>query len=160
MVGEADDARLVVEFLNTVDIDEGIDLLATPAGYRQWATAHQLRAGDRRLALELRDALRQLVRAGGATLPQIALEVRTGRDVAPSLVGDDVAGGVLAAAVRLATRGEWRRLKLCPNPICLEAFWDRSKNRSRTWCAMTGCGNLLNARAYRARRRDAQAGLT
>ena len=153
MVAEPDNARLVVDFLNSIDIDEGIDLLAEAASYRRWAVAHGLRARNRQQAVILRDALRQLVHTGDATLPDITLTARVGSDGTPQLVGTDVAAAVLAAAVRLTTQDQWRRLKLCPNPVCLEAFWDRSKNRSRTWCDMNGCGNLAKTRAYRTRRR-------
>jgi predicted RNA-binding Zn ribbon-like protein len=35
---------------------------------------------------------------------------------------------------------------------CGYAFFDRSKNRSAAWCAMSICGNRTKNRAYRRRR--------
>jgi predicted RNA-binding Zn ribbon-like protein len=40
---------------------------------------------------------------------------------------------------------------------CEYAFYDRSKNRSATWCAMSICGNRTKNRAYYRRRRDVPA---
>jgi predicted RNA-binding Zn ribbon-like protein len=48
--------------------------------------------------------------------------------------------------------GSWDRLKLCGNPDCLWAFYDRSHSRRGAWCDMASCGNRLNNRNFRARR--------
>ena len=42
--------------------------------------------------------------------------------------------------------GHWSRLKGCRQ--CGYAFFDRSKNRSAAWCAMSICGNRTKNRAY------------
>jgi predicted RNA-binding Zn ribbon-like protein len=47
----------------------------------------------------------------------------------------------------------WNRLKACRLDNCQWAFYDTSKNRSRTWCSMKVCGNRAKARAYRERQR-------
>jgi predicted RNA-binding Zn ribbon-like protein len=47
--------------------------------------------------------------------------------------------------------GSWERLKGCPRDVCHWVFYDRSRNRSSTWCAMSVCGNRTNTRAYRRR---------
>ena len=44
----------------------------------------------------------------------------------------------------------WPRLKACRQ--CGYAFFDRSKNRSAAWCAMSICGNRTKNRTYRRRR--------
>ena len=49
-------------------------------------------------------------------------------------------------------RGEWTRLKICPADDCQWAFYDRSRNRSATWCDMKVCGNRHKVREYRERR--------
>jgi CGNR zinc finger len=49
-----------------------------------------------------------------------------------------------------ALTGQWRRLKGCRQ--CGYAVFDRSKNRSAAWCAMSICGNRTKNRAYRRRR--------
>ena len=46
--------------------------------------------------------------------------------------------------------GVWPRLKACRQ--CGYAFFDRSKNRSAAWCAMSICGNRTKNRTYRRRR--------
>jgi predicted RNA-binding Zn ribbon-like protein len=46
--------------------------------------------------------------------------------------------------------GTWTRLKACRQ--CEYAFFDRSKNRSASWCAMAICGNRTKNRTYRRRR--------
>jgi predicted RNA-binding Zn ribbon-like protein len=33
-------------------------------------------------------------------------------------------------------------------------FYDSSKNQARVWCNTSVCGNLINLRASRARRRE------
>lgn len=149
-----DDAAILVDFLNTVDIDEEVDLLSDDTKYEEWARARGLRPTKRVATRKLRDALRQLVVDGVAELPRVALSVSVGTDRLPRIAGDDVASRVLAAVIGLVERGEWERIKLCPNPVCLEAFYDRSKNRCRAWCDMSGCGSAAKARAYRARRRE------
>ena len=47
-----------------------------------------------------------------------------------------------------------RRLKVCANPRCRGAFYDRSKNCSRAWHNVTTCGNAQNVRAYRTRLKE------
>ena len=47
--------------------------------------------------------------------------------------------------------GAWSRMKACRQ--CEYAFFDRSKNRSAAWCAMSICGNRTKNRAYYRRRR-------
>ncbi|MGH3980501.1 MAG: CGNR zinc finger domain-containing protein, partial [Pseudonocardiaceae bacterium] len=75
----------------------------------------------------------------------------------PALADADAVAGVLAAAVRIAVSGDWNRIKICPADDCRWAFYDRSRNRSRTWCSMQVCGNRQKARSWRARARDARA---
>ena len=48
--------------------------------------------------------------------------------------------------------GDWQRMKACRQ--CEYAFFDRSKNRSAAWCAMSICGNRTKNRAYYRRRRS------
>jgi predicted RNA-binding Zn ribbon-like protein len=48
--------------------------------------------------------------------------------------------------------GSWDRLKLCGNPDCRWAFYDRSHSRRGAWCDMASCGNRIKNRNLRARR--------
>jgi predicted RNA-binding Zn ribbon-like protein len=61
----------------------------------------------------------------------------------------------LAAHETVAAQGWWR-LKICAFDECEWAYYDQSKNRSRSYCEY-GCGNKVKTRAYRARRRAAGA---
>ena len=69
-------------------------------------------------------------------------------------------GGGLArigvAAHTMAVEGLWERLKICSSDECGWAYFDHSKNRSRSWCEY-GCGNKIKTRSYRARQRSTQA---
>lgn len=60
---------------------------------------------------------------------------------------------VLAACARLAITGEWDRIKICPSTACLWAFYDTSRNQSKTWCSMKVCGNREKTRKFRERAR-------
>ena len=71
------------------------------------------------------------------------------------------AGGVRGALARIglaaheaANEGIWWRLKVCAYDECKWAYYDHSKNQSRSWCEY-GCGNVVKTRAYRARQRAA-----
>jgi predicted RNA-binding Zn ribbon-like protein len=60
---------------------------------------------------------------------------------------------VLAAVYEAQLADVRRRLKVCRNPQCRLAFYDRSRNNSGVWHDVKKCGNAANLRAYRARRR-------
>lgn len=69
---------------------------------------------------------------------------------------DAILWPVARSAVELLTQGELRRVKECPGPEgCSWLFYDQSKNASRRWCSMEGCGTLVKMRRYHARRRQA-----
>lgn len=58
----------------------------------------------------------------------------------------------LSAAQLVA--GPWAsRLRVCNRPECQWLFMDNTKNRSRKWCDMTTCGNVVKARRSYARRK-------
>jgi len=68
---------------------------------------------------------------------------------------DAILWPVARSAVELLTQGELRRVKECPLPEgCSWLFYDQSKNASRRWCSMEGCGTLVKMRRYHARRRS------
>ena len=147
-----DTSELLVDFLNTVDHETGSDELDDDERWHRWCTRHQLGAGPRARARQVRDGLRALV--AGDPWPDAAPLSVTVHPGPEGLVpgGRDAVDAVLAAATTLTAVGGWSRLKLCPAGDCLEAFYDRSRNRSRLWCDMADCGNRAKARTYRARR--------
>ena len=64
---------------------------------------------------------------------------------------DRVFGRLLAIVTRAQADGSWERMKACPWHTCHVAFYDHSRNRSRTWCSMAVCGNRAKAQTYRRR---------
>jgi predicted RNA-binding Zn ribbon-like protein len=170
--GELEQVRA---FVNTLDIEEGEDALGTPGALSAWLTEHGLlgrsvraTAADLREALEVREALRELLLAhtdrvpapnAAATLDAAArrarLELRFDADGGHL---ESCAGGVTGALGRLLAlvqgamaNGTWERLKACRRETCNWAFYDNTKNRSGVWCTMETCGNRAKAQAYRAR---------
>jgi predicted RNA-binding Zn ribbon-like protein len=169
--------ELVRQFVNTNDVEDGIEELASPRQLDEWLRAHDLDAGgrsltetDRRRAIKLREAFRGLLLAnGGEALDSAAVEsfndvagevglrLSAERDgalaLAPYRDGIDAALGTLLAIVyRSMADGTWPRLKACRADTCQWAFYDRSKNRSAHWCSMAVCGNRAKARDYRRRK--------
>ena len=72
-------------------------------------------------------------------------------DGTPRLDAAGPVGRALAIIARASADGTWERLKVCPADDCRWAFYDFSRNHSRTWCSMSSCGNRAKARAYRSR---------
>jgi predicted RNA-binding Zn ribbon-like protein len=72
----------------------------------------------------------------------------------PAGTGPERLSSAVWGEVFLAQQNDtWRRLKLCRNAPCSSAFYDRSKNNSGVWHDVKVCGNAVNLRASRARRR-------
>jgi hypothetical protein len=143
---------------------------------RAWLVAHRLLAdglpvteGDFRRVVQVREALRSFLRVNTGvedTAVQVELlntiasnaplTVRFQQDGLPDLE-PDIAGvdGVIAHLIGIVYTamidGSWERLKVCRNERCQKAFYDTSKNRSGSWCSMTGCGSRFKARVYRQR---------
>jgi len=70
-------------------------------------------------------------------------------------IGLDLVRWQLArAAVELLESGRLRRVKRCPGSgDCGWLFLDSSKNASRRWCSMEGCGNRAKLRRFLSRHR-------
>ena len=170
---------LVQELVNTYDVESGADDLDSPASLVAWLGARGLRAADGRAdaadleaARRLREALRDLMELNAGaeldpttpeTLNEAAasagLTLHFGTDgrarLRPSAPGIAGALGELLAIVEGAMAdGTWSRLKVCRARDCRWAFYDRSKNRSGTWCVMSVCGNRDKVRSYRERRTE------
>lgn len=169
--------RLVQAFVNTLDIENGVEELESPdaleAVLRRLGVldgaARPLHDADLRVALDTREALRSLALANSgvpldpaapAALERAAraahFTVRFapgGRArLVPAAEGVDGALGRIVAVVHeTMAAGSWWRLKGCPRDVCHWIFYDRSRNGSGKWCAMSVCGNRTNTRAYRRR---------
>ncbi|MEO3829638.1 CGNR zinc finger domain-containing protein [Actinomadura sp. B10D3] len=178
--------RPTIDFLNTVDVEEGTDLLGDgPAALADWLVEKglcrsrpPLTAVDVTAAKDLRSGLRALalantgepvatddVEAAQKVLATLPFEMRlpVGTETGPALTttsGDGLAGalGQIAAAYHAAAiRGDWSRVRRCPASDCAWVFWDSSKNASRRWCSMRVCGNRAKTRAFAERNKPAPA---
>ena len=66
---------------------------------------------------------------------------------------------VAVSAVRLLTSGPLDRVKACAAEAgCIGLFLDTSKNRSRRWCTMDGCGVDAKIQRQASRRRSVRRG--
>jgi predicted RNA-binding Zn ribbon-like protein len=66
---------------------------------------------------------------------------------------------VARSAVEVLTMDNLARVKECPGAgDCGWLFYDTSKNGSRRWCSMEGCGSRLKMRRQYAKRKVAEAG--
>jgi hypothetical protein len=169
---------LVQELLNTRPVAPyGVrDLLGTVTDARRWTTeavgswkVHSGATGGvgRVTSVELvglrrlrRDLERRLL---GEGVPRpvpttLAVDPDGVLRLQPSGGGARWLASAVWGEVLLAQRdGRWDRLKVCRNPLCPCAFFDRSRNNSRVWHDVRTCGNVANLRASRARRRAATA---
>jgi predicted RNA-binding Zn ribbon-like protein len=169
--------ELLQRFINSYnhDFPGEWDRLGAPEKARAWLLHKRLVGPDVRVSAadaarlrELREAIRALTIANQAGRPDAAsagIVRRVSRTALLRVAVDDAGRTLLqpdrpgvdgAVATLLGIlheaylTGEWRRLKGCRQ--CGYAFFDRSKNRSAAWCAMSICGNRTKNRAYRRRR--------
>ncbi len=66
---------------------------------------------------------------------------------------DTVFASRLGAVAEAVVNGTRERLKISRDPDCRWAYYDHSRNKSRSWCPMAACGNRAKARALPARGR-------
>jgi predicted RNA-binding Zn ribbon-like protein len=170
--------ELIRDFVNTKDILDGGEALGSPPELAVWLLQRGLTreeggatAADLRRAIELREALRQLLLANTGieidTVGAFAVLDRAARRARIELCFEEGAGqlqpaarGITAALGRIVigvhgamSEGSWERLKACRASDCEWAFIDGAKNHSRAWCSMRVCGNREKARVFRERQR-------
>jgi predicted RNA-binding Zn ribbon-like protein len=166
------DAELVRAFVNTLDREDGVDVLD-----RAWLSDHglldrtdELDAAELRRLAGVREAIRDLLSANNGVAADVGAAAAT-LDAAAARAGLTVrfrpdgtaelkagaagvhraTGRILGAIASLMGTDAWSRLKACRWEDCRWAFLDEARNRSRAWCSMAACGNRAKARAYRAR---------
>ncbi len=175
------DLALVRAFVNSLDLDDGVDHLALVDGCTAWLVEHGLPAEGidagvcARLA-EVREALRELLLANNDGHPpdpgaldalrraaeRAPLSLQVDQDgkmaLRPVATGPGEAlGRLLAITYEAVASGQWSRLKVCRNDSCRWAFYDNSRNHSAHWCSMAVCGNRSKVQGYRQRKAGAQA---
>jgi predicted RNA-binding Zn ribbon-like protein len=165
----------VQAFVNTLDIENGVEELNCPDDLRDTLVrlgvleAETLSEADLRTGLEAREALRVLALANSGVpagheavraLERVAQRAGytlafegdgRARLVAGASGLDGALGRILAVVHESMAAGTWWRLKGCPREVCHWLFYDRSRNGSGKWCAMSICGNRTNTKAYRRR---------
>ena len=133
-------------------------------------------ADDLRLARESRESIRALIgrttgsepltaddlapleQVLGQAQPRLEVTADGRARLGPTLPARALADGLLGLLLIIRDAqadGSWDRLKLCGNPDCRWAFYDRSHSRRGAWCDMASCGNRLKNRNLRARRAQA-----
>lgn len=153
--------NLAIDLVNTLD-DEipGGDYLRTDADVAVWLEHVGLggtaRLADVRRARNAIDAaLRPLVAGDEPDMtPLSALYARAAARAVLRPGGFEWATPVdalVASAVELVAAGPLDRLRTCCN--CRWLFLDVSRNGSRRWCSMAGCGNQVKSRRLTERRR-------
>jgi predicted RNA-binding Zn ribbon-like protein len=170
--------ELLQRFINSYnhDFPPEWDRIGTSERAQTWLRQKRLVAPGERISdadverlRELREAIRALAianqggqseaaateiirRVSGTAQLGVAID-DTGRTaLEPTRRGVDRAVATLLGILHEAQlTGHWSRLKGCRQ--CGYAFFDRSKNRSAAWCAMSICGNRKKNRAYYRRRR-------
>jgi predicted RNA-binding Zn ribbon-like protein len=176
---DQDAVDLLIAFVNTRDLEEGSDEIADPEGLRAWVeeqTGEYLPAPDEEAhgrALALRESLRAFLRANNGGEPGERelgpLHEAAGRSRYRTVFESDgrlklvparadlsgFEARLLLSIECLQAQGAWPRLKACTDAGCRWAFFDTTRNRSRTWCSMEECGNREKTRRYRERRGSA-----
>jgi predicted RNA-binding Zn ribbon-like protein len=166
---------LVMDFVNTLDLESGSDALGSPGELHSWIEGRigtRVRSVDDdawRVVVETRESLRQVLAThSGAPLSKASLGQlnRAGKRAEIRAHWDDVGsasfephdagaygalGRIFAAVVAAQADGTWDRLKVCRAEDCRYAFYDHSKNRSGRWCTMRVCGNRAKTRTFRER---------
>jgi predicted RNA-binding Zn ribbon-like protein len=170
--------ELVQAFVNTNDIEGRRDQVGRPELMRAWLTEQGLLQPDEAVSdaeflhvLEVREALRALALANNglpldpgafetlnrAAARSLALQFTPSGEAAHAAGSgvDRALGRLLAAVLDSMREGSWSRMKACRRDVCRWLFYDRSRNRSSSWCSMAVCGNRTKTRAYRRRRKEA-----
>jgi predicted RNA-binding Zn ribbon-like protein len=170
---------LLQRFVNTYnhDFPREWDRIGTPDKAEAWLREKGLAGPGVRISqaeaarlIELREAIRALaignqhggpdaaatdaIREISGTAPLTVAIDDTGR-TALEPTGQGIEGAVatlLGILHEAQLTGHWSRMKACRQ--CEYVFFDRSKNRSAAWCAMSVCGNRTKNRAYYRRRRS------
>lgn len=161
---------LLQKFLNTLHVEQGTDVLDAPATAYTWLAGTALAqlpppgAEDLDRLRTLRRELRAICGDGPGddeALTRLAAyaPLRLTPAAAGALhltpVGDGhptVLATLLAITYDAQRDGTWDRLKICHHDACRWAFYDQSRSRTATWCAMGICGNRTKVAAYRRRR--------
>jgi predicted RNA-binding Zn ribbon-like protein len=165
LVGEP----LALDLVNTQWVDRGhsFDLFDDPGSLRAWLTEHQLPGEQKQVEAPLRQARTALRRA-----------LEQPGEPADQDLNTILARGAMRYALHQTTVHEnvdvdadwlpaWRavsdylellrqqptRIRRCAHPACVLYFYDTSRNGTRRWCSMDGCGSRTKAARHYQRHR-------
>lgn len=157
--------------MNTWWIDRGrsCDLFDEPGGVESWLREHRLLGVEPGATAPVVDALREARAA-------LRSAVERGDDAADAALNAVLARGVVRRRVRGGVVGDhvdvhdhWRpawyaaasyldlvqdrpeRIRRCAHPACVLYFYDTSRNGTRRWCSMEGCGSRVKASRHYSR---------
>ncbi len=164
---------LALDLVNTQWVDRGTarDLFDEAGGTRSWLAEHRmLHGGDGEVPdvetplRTARAALRRVLERAGPR-EEDALNTVLGRGT----LRRRVQAGVVTEQVEVeeAWRPAWlaavsyldllddrpERIRRCAHPACVLYFYDTSRNGTRRWCSMEGCGSRVKASRHYARNR-------
>lgn len=165
--------EFVRAFVNSIDLETGVDALRDEASWRTWGAAAGLDAtaagpAALRRARALREELRRglvanhdrepLPASTAAALTEAARRSRVQLRFSPDGVAysgadaglDGVVARVVAATAEALADGSWSRLKACRNDACRWGFYDHSRSRTGQWCSMAICGNRAKQTRWRS----------
>jgi predicted RNA-binding Zn ribbon-like protein len=173
--------ELVRAFINTRNVERHTDTIDTPDGLTAWLHERGLLDPARRAspedvvrALEVREVLRTFaLRNNGVDCECDARVLNAAAERSGLLLAfddggegtfrprqpcvDGAIGIILAAVHRAMLDRSWAKLKVCADPTCLWAYYDRSKNGCSRWCNAGLCGNRDKVKRFRERARGAGA---
>lgn len=164
---------------NTFAFEPEEERILDPAAARRWLletglAKPRVRVGkaEWRRLVDFREVIRDLIEANHTGSVTERSRSRWGRFVREHPVGltvgddgslsvdltpPDTVDGVIAQMIGIVfqaqAESQWPRLKTCVSDDCRWSFFDRSRNRTGTWCLMETCGNRNKNRAYRRRAR-------
>ena len=165
---------LALDLLNTQYMAGGapVDLLATPEGTRAWLDAVGFPEAPAETAGGPLGVARQAIRdvlsgdgeaAAAERLNEVLSHGHLRLSLGPGLTprreleatGPAWRPAVAAAASLLELLDEAPdRIRQCDNHGCVLWFYDTSRNGTRRWCSMAGCGNRAKARRHYDRARQ------
>jgi len=167
LVGEP----LALDLVNTQWVERGQerDLFDEPAGVRAWLDEHELATPDTaaaegplrqaraavRAVLERpgrpsEDALNAVLARGTTRVVLVGGVARQEPDVDPAWSPAWLSA--LAYVDLLRARPD--RIRRCAHPACVLYFYDTSRNGTRRWCSMEGCGSRVKAARHYGRTRQ------
>jgi predicted RNA-binding Zn ribbon-like protein len=167
---------LIQAFVNTTDLEPGIEALSDSNALRVWMVGRGLMApsepaneADLKHTIAVREAVRGAIGANsGGTVYPVDIATLNGAVSASRLLprfGPDgkarleshangvegALGRIVAAFFAAMNEEDWTRLKLCGSQTCRWVFYDQSRNHSSRWCTMASCGNRQKAKRFRQR---------